>query len=119
MPAYGTPQVGGNLPTAVSPGDSFTFFNAETPAAGTASIPMARASSPSGDDSGTTFQAIFPGGGSVQIQASNVDQDAAYVNVGTAIAASGGFYTDINRFAFYRAQAVSLTSGTLTVIAQR
>lgn len=119
MPAYGSAQVGGNLPTAVSPGDNFYLWNAETPAGGTASIPMARTLSPSGDDAGITFQAIFPGTASVQIQGSNVEQAAAYVNVGTAIAVTGGFYTDTQRFAFYRALAVSLSGGTLTVIAQR
>lgn len=112
MPNYGTPQSGGL--TALAPGESMYLFNAETPAASTASIPFARAISASQNDAGTTFQILAAAAG-VLIQCSNVDVDADYVTVYTSVSAHDA-YTDIGRSAFYRAVS---PGGLLTVIAQR
>lgn len=121
MSNYGTPQSGGL--TALAPGESMYLFGSaaagETPGAPQASIPFARAISASQSDQGTTFQAFFPGTASVQIQGANVNTDASYTNVGTPITATGGSYTDTQRFAFYRANVTALAGGTLTVLAQR
>lgn len=122
MPNYGTPQAGGL--TSLAPGEQMYLFNGETPAAPQASIPFARATSVSQDDAGTTFTVSFAAAATavVDIQGSNVDTDAAYQNLNGAggLSTFPAFYTDTQRFAFYRAKVRSQTAGgAITVIAQR
>ena len=114
MPSYDPSKT-----CTLQPGDKMALWNAETPSAPAASVAFARGMATSGSDQGSTFQVHFPGTASVQIQAANIDNDASYTNVGTAIATSGGSYTNTERFAFYRAQVAALTGGNVTVVVQR
>lgn len=128
MPAYGTPQAGGVV-TALQPGDGQLYlFNAESPAAGTASISFNRQSSPSMDDAGVTFQIMFAAAAPtavVAIQGANVDVDAGYQNLYSSTFPNANTtqldnYTDTTRWAFYRAKLISQSAGgALTVVAQR
>jgi hypothetical protein len=51
----------------------------------------------------------------VQIQASNVDVDADYANVGSPLTVSGSTISDTTRVSFYRAKVTALTGGSITV----
>jgi hypothetical protein len=111
MPTYGTPQAGSNSSlgknlSAVCVGDTYILFDGtETAAGGLKSVAFARATQGSGDN-GITFQVIgAPAGSQVDIQSSNEDVDASYVNVETLTADSSGNanYTDTGRSPFWRA----------------
>lgn len=113
MPNYNAAQPGGSL-TSVPPGTPFTLFNAESPAAPQASIAFARAYSPNGSPAGMVFH-VQAATGTVNIQGSNVDTDAAYQTLHTTTNLANDFYADLGEFAFYRAQ-LSAGAGPITVL---
>ena|ERR1019366_7152669 len=122
MPAYNSPQPGGVL-TDLRPGDPLYYlWNAETPAAGTASVAFCRGQSPSGSDEGMTFQmswAVAPTG-TVVIQGANQDIDALYETLWTSTSTQLDNYTDTTRRTFYRAKLVEYAAGgALTVSVKR
>ncbi len=122
MPNYGSAQAGGIV--ALYPGDNgYRLFNAESPTAPQASVPFARAMGPTQGDNGSTFQILYvnPPTAVVVIQGSNIEADADYETVFTSTNAETDQYTDIGRYAFYRAKLVSGTvpTGGLTVIVSR
>lgn len=121
MPLYGVAQAGGVL-TAIQPGDSITLFAAETLTAPQASVAFNRGYSPSATDAGTTFQILFASAptSTLAIQGSNLDVDADYVTLYTSTSKQQDGYTDIGRWAFYRAKLLTQSGGgAVTVIAQR
>ena len=121
MPNYGTLQPGGVI-TALQPGDSLLLFNAESPAAGQASIAFARGYNPGGGGSNpimfTASWAVAPTA-VLNIQGSNDNVDANFITLGT-ITASPGYYADAGGFEFYRVQLLSQSAGgAITVTVQR
>jgi hypothetical protein len=120
MPNYGVVQAGGIV--ALQPGDLYYLFNTESPTAPQASVSFARAMGPTQGDNGITFQILFASAPTavVLIQGSNVDTDADYETVYTSTNLQNDSYTDIGRFAFYRAKLLSQSAGgALSVIASR
>lgn len=123
---YGVTQSGGTTSAsqlvALQPGDAFTLFSAESPAAPQASVAFTRAMGPGGVDGGTTFTIAFAAAptDAVAIQGSNTDVDAQYQTLYTSTNKQFDSYTDTGRWAFYRAKLVSQSAGgAVTVIAQR
>lgn len=101
MPLYGSAV------KDVCPGENKALFDGtETAEAGLKSAAIARGTQGS-TDAGSTFQATGqPADCRVTIQASNDDVDTHYMTVGlmpVPDANGNSFYTDTNRFAFYRA----------------
>lgn len=111
MPVYGSPQSGGV--TALNTGDSMNLFNAETVAAGTASIPFARGNGP-----GSTFMINFAASPTavVVIQAANNDVEAEYQTIYTSTNLQVDAYTDIGYSDFYRAKRISGSAGGLLTV---
>ncbi len=126
---YGAAQAGDNTDlglnlTALIPGEGMTLFDGtETPEEGLASVAFARGYSPSASDNGTSFFASGMAATTVvDIEASNVDDDALYTQVGQigADMNGNGAFTDVGRAAFYRAKLSAYTTGDMpTVTAQR
>lgn len=140
MPNYGVAQAGSNRATptvvngaagqpggfnvvALQPGQSYLLFNAETLTAPQSSIAVLMAMGPdAGADRGVSFSIHFASAPTAQvdIQASNVDDDAQYVSVYSSTNRQNDGYVDYGRYLFYRAQLVSGGSNdALTVIINR
>jgi len=129
MPLYGTPQAGSNPDLSknlsdVCPGQSYTLLDGtEVFDEISASVAFARGTQGSGDNGVSFFASGGSEGDTVGIQASNVDEDDKYTEVGSMSLDAGGngAYTDVGRAAFYRVTpglSGSPVTG-LTVIAQR
>lgn len=120
MPNFGTPQGGGVL-TCVNAGDQFTLFNAETPAAGQASIAFSRGSDPvAGAPNGIIFQISFAAAPTAVVEIEGSNDLETWSVLYTAGTTQVDMYSDLGQFAFYRAVLVSRVSGgALTVTAQR
>jgi len=118
MPNYVAGQA-----TDCRPGDALLLFSAELPTAPQASQALARGLSPSGSDQGTTFTVDWRDANptaTVQIQASNIDDDSHYQTIYTSVNKQQDNFTDQTRFAYYRARLSAYVSGGLvTVVAQR
>lgn len=123
MSNYGVLQAGGTL-TEILPGDAFTLFNAESPAAGQASVAFATGYCPGGGPSHGIVFTIDYAATSVTavmlIQGSNRDVDADYQTLYTSTNVQHDNYADVGGFAFYRAKLSTESAGLpVTVIAQR
>jgi hypothetical protein len=116
MPNYGSLS-GGGVATEIFPGDSLILFNAESPTAPQASISLAMGLGAMGR-AGITFT-IAATAGTVQIQGSNQDVAGTYQTLWTTTNVANDMYADLGGFAYYRANITVLSSGTVTVIAQR
>lgn len=126
MPNYGDLPSGvgatGQAATSLEPGNSLALFNNETPNPPQASIAFRRAPGRTDDDQGVTFSIAFAAAAtdSLLIQGSNQDIDAQYQTLYTSTNKQFDLYTDIGRWAFYRAKLASQAAGgAVTVIAQR
>jgi hypothetical protein len=98
------------------------LLNAETLATGDASVAINRGPAPGMADQGTTFQISFASAptATVIIQGSNVDLAADYVDLYTSTNKQFDTFTDVTRFAFYRAKMSAYSAGgACTVTVQR
>ena len=92
MSAY---QTTGSI-TGLYPGDSSTVINNEQPASGTASRQVAVAQSPNGGQQKLSVQVSFPsapGAFEIDLQTSDVDNDADYVSEATTITTVNADFT--------------------------
>ena len=109
MPAYGVAQAGSNPNlglnlTSLQPGGApVTLISAaDASATGFKSVAIARGFKGGDGDQGITFyQRGCPNGTITQIQASDTDIDANYLQVG--LITGNGFYVDEGNSGFYRA----------------
>lgn len=123
MPAYGTPQIGSNTLglgfnlTGLQPGGQpVTLISAaDASATGFKSVAIARGYRGGSGDQGITFyQRGCPNGTITQIQASDTDVDADYLQVG--LITGNGFYVDEGNSAFYRAFEQTFEGGDVPVV---
>ncbi len=129
MALYGAPQAGSNSDLGknlsdVCPGQSYKLLDGtEVFTVITKSVAFARGTQGSSDNGVSFFASGGTLGDNVSIQASAVDEDDQYTEVGSiSLDANGnGAFTDVGRAAFYRVVPglpdVPVTG--LTVIAQR
>ncbi len=129
MPLYGQLQPGSNPDMSknvveVQPGASYTLLDGtEEFGEVDASVAFARGTQGSSDNGMSFFASGGTLGDTVGIEASNVDEDDKYTEVGSMSLDAGGngAYTDVGRAAFYRVTpglSGSPVSG-VTVIVQR
>lgn len=120
MPNQGTVQGGGVL-TQLNAGDAMYLWKAESPAAGTRSIPFARGSDPvAGQPNGIVFTMSFATSPTAELEIQASNDLVNWVTLYQSIDTSPDSYSDLGQFAFYAAYLVSQSGGgAITVIAQR
>lgn len=129
MPNYGVAQAGPNSTpaqnlTVVSPGDTFTLFNAESPAPPQASVVFVRGLGPTLQPAGMVFHIEFAASptASVEILGSHKAPAANFTLADwnvlyTSTNKQTDLYADLGEFTYYCVYVVSESAGyPLTVI---